>query len=219
MPWWQGPTNTVWWNYTVNNSISQSRLFFFKLSEPSDHCESRHLALSASGLACDWYVDAAVFTFRAVTAAPAVGLRSTWGPRERGDCLYCCRKGWVRGETQCHQDDILGVSKNRNFWWMFSTEPDIMIFVFQNIRFLPRLLQSVTQPRRTITVRLEVIAAVMMDFESSGLLGRIQWLTQEFCPGRWGAGVQQIQLRTENRGSGGSCNLVQEISFHIVKSS
>ena len=40
-------------------------------------------------------------------------------------------------------------------------------------------------------------------------------------------GVQQIQLRTEAtgsaggsplvRGSGGSCNLVQEISFHIVK--
>ena len=44
-----------------------------------------------------------------------------------------------------------------------------------------------------------------------------------------GGGVQQIQLRTENRqngdlgavtplvrGSGGSCNLVQEILFHIV---
>jgi len=44
-------------------------------------------------------------------------------------------------------------------------------------------------------------------------------------------GVQQIQLWTEDRengdlgggsplvrGSGGSCNLVQEISFHIVKS-
>jgi len=41
--------------------------------------------------------------------------------------------------------------------------------------------------------------------------------------------VQQIQLRTENgdlgsvapyplvKGSGGSCNLVQEISFHIIK--
>ena len=54
-----------------------------------------------------------------------------------------------------------------------------------------------------------------------------QWRTQEFC---WGGG-QQIQLRTEDRengegsgggsplvrGSGGSCNLVQEISFHIVK--
>jgi len=41
-----------------------------------------------------------------------------------------------------------------------------------------------------------------------------------------GGGVQQIQLRTERtgsggssslvRGSGGSCNLVQKISFHIV---
>ena len=44
-----------------------------------------------------------------------------------------------------------------------------------------------------------------------------------------GGGVQQIQLMTENgdlgavapyplvKGSGGSCNLVQEMSFHIVK--
>ena len=48
-------------------------------------------------------------------------------------------------------------------------------------------------------------------------------------PGILFGGVQQIQLRTEDRdlggggssphsgGSGGSCNLVQEISFHIVK--
>ena len=55
-----------------------------------------------------------------------------------------------------------------------------------------------------------------------------QWLTQEFYSG--GEGVQQIRLRTEDRengdlgavaplvrSSGGSCNLVQEISFHIVK--
>ena len=53
-----------------------------------------------------------------------------------------------------------------------------------------------------------------------------QWHTQEFC---LGGGVEQIQLRTENgdlgavapyplvKGSGGSCNLVQEILFHIVK--
>ena len=53
-----------------------------------------------------------------------------------------------------------------------------------------------------------------------------QWHSQEFCLG----GVQQIQLKTEDRengdlravaplakGSGGSCNLVQEILFHIVK--
>ena len=45
-----------------------------------------------------------------------------------------------------------------------------------------------------------------------------------------GGGVQQIQLRTEDRenrgtgdgsplvrGSGGSCNLLQEISIHVVK--
>jgi hypothetical protein len=55
-----------------------------------------------------------------------------------------------------------------------------------------------------------------------------QGRTREF--GSVGGGVQQIQLRTEDRkkgdlgcgsplvrGSGGSCNLVQDISFHIVK--
>jgi hypothetical protein len=55
----------------------------------------------------------------------------------------------------------------------------------------------------------------------------IQWRTQEFCSGR--GVVQLIQLRTGDREngnlgggsplvrvSGGSCNLVQEISFHIV---
>jgi len=60
-------------------------------------------------------------------------------------------------------------------------------------------------------------------------LGRsTQWRKQEFFSGR--GGVQQIQLRTEDRengdlgggsplvgGFGGSCNLVQEISFHMVK--
>jgi hypothetical protein len=69
-----------------------------------------------------------------------------------------------------------------------------------------------------------------------------QWRTQEFCSGAPPRPppqrnllnpprVQQIQLRTERtgiwggggggsplvRGSGGSCNLVQEISFHTVK--
>ena len=51
---------------------------------------------------------------------------------------------------------------------------------------------------------------------------RHQWRAQDF----FGGGVQKIQLRTEDRengdpgrsplvrGSGGSCNLVQEILFH-----
>jgi hypothetical protein len=56
---------------------------------------------------------------------------------------------------------------------------------------------------------------------------RLQWRTQEFCSE---GGFQQIQLWTEDRenrdmgavaplvrDSGGSYNLVQEISFHIVK--
>ena len=54
-----------------------------------------------------------------------------------------------------------------------------------------------------------------------------QWRTQEFCP--WGGGstnsVEDKGQRERGsgdgsplvRGSGGSCNLVQEISFHIVK--
>jgi len=52
-----------------------------------------------------------------------------------------------------------------------------------------------------------------------------QWHTQEFFPGGstnsvedrgqkgWGYGGRSLLVR----GSGGSCNLVQEISFHMVK--
>jgi len=53
-----------------------------------------------------------------------------------------------------------------------------------------------------------------------------QWLTQEFCAG--GGSKYSVEDRGQRergsgcgsplvRGSGGSCNLVQEISFHIVK--
>jgi len=56
------------------------------------------------------------------------------------------------------------------------------------------------------------------------------WFSAVAYPGILFGGVQQIQLRTEDRengdlgggsplvrGSGGSCNLVQEISFLMVK--
>ena len=54
-----------------------------------------------------------------------------------------------------------------------------------------------------------------------------QWLTQEFCS-EWGDSTNSVEDRGQKergsgggsllvRGSGGSCNLVQEISFHIVK--
>jgi len=55
----------------------------------------------------------------------------------------------------------------------------------------------------------------------------LQWRTQEFFSG--GDSTNAVEDRTENgdlgavapyplvKGSGGSCNLVHEISFHIVK--
>ena len=51
-----------------------------------------------------------------------------------------------------------------------------------------------------------------------------QWLTQEFCSG--GGSTNSVEDRENGdlgggsllvRGSGGSCNLVQEIAFHVVK--
>jgi len=57
-----------------------------------------------------------------------------------------------------------------------------------------------------------------------------QWRTQEFCSGKGGGGgvsTNSVEDRQREQGcgggsplaraSGGSCNLVQEISFHIVK--
>ena len=54
----------------------------------------------------------------------------------------------------------------------------------------------------------------------------MQWRTQEFCSG--GGSTNSVENRGQRergseggsplvRRSGGSCNLVQEISFHIVK--
>ena len=53
-----------------------------------------------------------------------------------------------------------------------------------------------------------------------------QWRTQEFCSG--GGSTNSVEDRGQRelvsggssplvKGSGGSCNLVQEISFHIIK--
>jgi len=58
----------------------------------------------------------------------------------------------------------------------------------------------------------------------------VQWRTQEFCSGAGGGSTNSVEDRGQRergsgggkppvRGSGGSCNLVQEISFHIVKTS
>jgi hypothetical protein len=55
-----------------------------------------------------------------------------------------------------------------------------------------------------------------------------QWRTQEFFSGGGGGLTNSVEDRGQReqgsgggslliRGSGGSCNLVQEVSFHIVK--
>jgi len=54
----------------------------------------------------------------------------------------------------------------------------------------------------------------------------MQWRTQEFCSGVGSTNSVEDRGQRERgsgavaplfRGSGGSCNLVKEISFHIVK--
>jgi len=81
----------------------------------------------------------------------------------------------------------------------------------------------------------ELLSIVVVSFVStvlkeSTILGSLLRVTGGPRNFVWGGGVvQQIQLRTERmgsgggsplvRGSGGSCNLVQEISFHTVKCS
>ena len=75
-----------------------------------------------------------------------------------------------------------------------------------------------------LNAELKPICLLLALFGAHHILHVSQWRAQEFCSG---GGVQQIQLRTERtgmwgryplvRGSGSSCNLVQEISFHVVK--
>jgi len=62
---------------------------------------------------------------------------------------------------------------------------------------------------------------------SATLMHSNQWRTQEFCS--WGGGGSTNSVEDRGQGSGGgsplvrgsegSCNFVQEISFHTVKSS
>ena len=49
--------------------------------------------------------------------------------------------------------------------------------------------------------------------------GQKQWRTQEFCSGWGGFNTfsEAVAPYPLVKGSGGSCNLVQDISFHIVK--
>jgi hypothetical protein len=62
------------------------------------------------------------------------------------------------------------------------------------------------------------------NFRGEKKVNENQWRTQEFCSGGLKISVEDRGQRERGsgggsplvRGSGGSCNLVQEISFHIV---
>jgi len=98
-----------------------------------------------------------------------------------------------------------------------------MCFLFPSSHVLTFQDQSLPYRKHTVDVTntnaLILCVSVCGGGEDSGL-------PRNFVRG---GGVQQIQLRTENgdlgavapyplvKGSGGSCNFVQEISFHIVK--
>ena len=65
-----------------------------------------------------------------------------------------------------------------------------------------------------------------MTFLVVWFVGWLQWRTQEFCSGGGSTNLVEDRGQRERgsgggsplvRGSGGSCNLVQEISFHIAK--
>ena len=84
------------------------------------------------------------------------------------------------------------------------------------------------QPRtscRSPFKQLEILPVPCQYIRS--LMNFTQWRTQEFCSGGGGS-TTSVEDRGQRergsggssplvRGSGGSCNLVQEISFHIVK--
>ena len=77
-----------------------------------------------------------------------------------------------------------------------------------------------------IGVTLYMFRTVLPSNIRSSKLYIQQWRTQEFCS--WGGSTNSVEDKGQRergsggsrpivRGSGGSCNLVQEISFHIVK--
>ena len=87
------------------------------------------------------------------------------------------------------------------------------------------MLSSCNHKEFYITCNCDVRAGTL-SYTHTYIIPVFQWRIQEFFRG-WG--VQQIQLRTEDRenggsgggnplvrGSGGSCNLVQEIAAYIV---
>lgn len=109
-------------------------------------------------------MDVALFTFRAVSSSTSGGSAEHVRSKKEGDCLYGWQKGLSEGRNTMPPRRYPWCEQKQKLLVNVLYRPDIMIFVFLNIRLLPMLLQPVTLQRRTITVRLEVIAVVLKEF-------------------------------------------------------
>jgi len=105
------------------------------------------------------------------------------------------------------------------------------VVLFHQLSSTKALYETFCSPIRNTFI--DYACAVCKDFSSFCLyifhFVCISGVPRNFVRVGGGGGVQQIQLRTQDRergcgggsplvkGSGGNCNLIQEISFHIVK--
>ena len=95
------------------------------------------------------------------------------------------------------------------------------------LQTVPQALRRNFRTFQYYTLRLPMLSRWIWTQPGVKYLYCDQWHTQEFCSGE-GVSTNSVEDRGQRergsgggsplvRGSGGSCNLVQEISFHIVK--
>ena len=110
----------------------------------------------------------------------------------------------------------------RQFSQMYYPSFILVILFFIQLLFFPRLSQSMGKFYNKVCVLLCMSHLPFMFI--CCICTPDQWRTQEFCSG--GGSTNSVEDRENGdlgggsplvRGSGGSCNLVQEISFHMVR--
>ena len=130
------------------------------------------------------------------------------------DKTRCCL-----GPSTCYSDTIISFCKlacpqhYKAFWWFCQFFSQIASSC---------LIHSTSYSARFVTLPRQIPSRFLVHSATS----HFQWRTQEFCSGVGSANSVEDRGQRERasaggrplfRGSGGSCNLVQEISFHIVK--
>ena len=142
-----------------------------------------------------------------------------WGDGIRGLALSAARYSLLRLEE--------GPPHTKNW------RPQIIILSKLTVDMLPKYRKLLTfaaqlkagkvidgpTAQQIISLSLHTVSLTTLHFQRGGS----QWRTQEFCLG--GGSTNSVEDRGQVSGggsplvrsSGGSCNFIQEISFHIVK--